>query len=465
MAYCQAGFVDYYAILEVSRDAKPCDIKRSYRCLAIKHHPDRVRGGAEKKAAATLAFQRIAEAFQTLGDCDKRRVYDAKYDVAMRQRTSATQPPLSEGLYRARATGQCMGYFQDPFEVFDQFFKGCSKPFACYPDDQAPSAGIDPCDYVFSKARLAAPVCPPTAARPGDSACENVRREEAEYRGRVNQLRRMQAGAHASDSLARPVNETRPVDVKRRCRSWEETEIAEGGTATGGPCSKKPCPSACAVQKIRNLASSFTNAFRYRLRSSFDANDMTESLLKTPPEGDSESLPEAVAIEDTDPEAPPEAAETRVASAVAGCAGTASAVGAIGFDGSGACKTGEEMCGKPLCKLPTRGKGRCLISCGTVKMSPSNVKSKASGEARREGVSPDSSDEECPVAAFFSDIMGRLTKSRSASSVSQADDSGGDLPKKIKTLEDEGFQRDLVIHALEKADGNVDNARKLLMDY
>jgi len=62
--------MDFYETLEVPKDALDDDIKRSYRKLSMKHHPD--RGGDKKK------FQEINEAYQTLSDVNKKRVYDMK---------------------------------------------------------------------------------------------------------------------------------------------------------------------------------------------------------------------------------------------------------------------------------------------------------------------------------------------------------------------------------------------------
>jgi molecular chaperone DnaJ len=61
---------DYYKILGVSRDASKEEIKKAYRKLAHKYHPDK-KGGNEKK------FKEINEAYQVLSDDRKRRQYDA----------------------------------------------------------------------------------------------------------------------------------------------------------------------------------------------------------------------------------------------------------------------------------------------------------------------------------------------------------------------------------------------------
>jgi DnaJ-class molecular chaperone len=62
---------DYYAILGLAKDATEEEIKSAYRKLAMKYHPDR-EGGDESK------FKDINEAYETLSDSAKRRVYDAK---------------------------------------------------------------------------------------------------------------------------------------------------------------------------------------------------------------------------------------------------------------------------------------------------------------------------------------------------------------------------------------------------
>jgi molecular chaperone DnaJ len=62
----------YYEILGVSRDASGEVIKKSYRKLAMKYHPDRNPGDAEAEAC----FKEAAEAYEVLSDEQKRRIYD-----------------------------------------------------------------------------------------------------------------------------------------------------------------------------------------------------------------------------------------------------------------------------------------------------------------------------------------------------------------------------------------------------
>ncbi len=64
-------YVDYYQILGVSRDAEKSDIKKAYRKLARKYHPD-----VNQAATAEDKFKEINEAYEVLKDADKRQAYD-----------------------------------------------------------------------------------------------------------------------------------------------------------------------------------------------------------------------------------------------------------------------------------------------------------------------------------------------------------------------------------------------------
>src|SRR6195952_4790894 len=63
---------DYYEVLGVKRDAAPEDVKKAYRQLALKNHPDKNPGDAE----AEKRFKEGAEAYEVLSDQAKRQRYD-----------------------------------------------------------------------------------------------------------------------------------------------------------------------------------------------------------------------------------------------------------------------------------------------------------------------------------------------------------------------------------------------------
>ena len=63
---------DYYAVLGVSASATQDEIKKQYRKLAAKHHPDKNQN--DPKAADR--FKEISEAYQVIGDDEKRKQYD-----------------------------------------------------------------------------------------------------------------------------------------------------------------------------------------------------------------------------------------------------------------------------------------------------------------------------------------------------------------------------------------------------
>ena len=65
-------FRDYYEVLGVTRDASQDEIRKAFRKLARKHHPD----VAENKATAEEKFKEINEAYEVLGDPEKRKKYD-----------------------------------------------------------------------------------------------------------------------------------------------------------------------------------------------------------------------------------------------------------------------------------------------------------------------------------------------------------------------------------------------------
>lgn len=78
--------MDYYKVLGVSEQAEEAQIKQAYRKLAKKYHPDLNPNNPE----AEEKFKNIVEAYETLGDADKRKEYDLKRKNAGAGRSSGS---------------------------------------------------------------------------------------------------------------------------------------------------------------------------------------------------------------------------------------------------------------------------------------------------------------------------------------------------------------------------------------
>lgn len=78
---------DYYAILGVNPVVPQPDIKRAYRKLAVRYHPDK-----NPDPAAEQLFKEINEAYNVLGDPEKRRLYDLRLSNPFREILQETQP-------------------------------------------------------------------------------------------------------------------------------------------------------------------------------------------------------------------------------------------------------------------------------------------------------------------------------------------------------------------------------------
>ena len=103
---------DYYEILGVAKNASEDDIKKAYRKLAMKHHPDRNQGDAAKKAEE--AFKEVKEAYEILSDAHKRAAYD-QYGHA------GVDPNMRGGMGGAEGFG---GFAEAFGDIFGDMFGG-----------------------------------------------------------------------------------------------------------------------------------------------------------------------------------------------------------------------------------------------------------------------------------------------------------------------------------------------------
>ena len=92
MAAFQGG-PSHYAILGLDRDFTPQQLKKRYRALAMRWHPDRNRG---QEALATEQFKHVQAAFEVLADATLRRAYDAELAMS-RARGACAQTPRGRG--------------------------------------------------------------------------------------------------------------------------------------------------------------------------------------------------------------------------------------------------------------------------------------------------------------------------------------------------------------------------------
>lgn len=68
-------FIDYYSVLEISFGATDTELKKAYRELSMRYHPDRNKDNP----TATLKQQEINEAYYILGNSEKKKAYDKEY--------------------------------------------------------------------------------------------------------------------------------------------------------------------------------------------------------------------------------------------------------------------------------------------------------------------------------------------------------------------------------------------------
>lgn len=112
---------DYYRILGIKKNATDDDIKKSYRNLALKYHPDK-----NKSPDAEEKFKEIAEAYEVLSDKRKRDIYDMYGEEGLKG-------GVPGGAGHEERSGFTYEFHGDPRATFAQFF-GSTNPFQAFFD-------------------------------------------------------------------------------------------------------------------------------------------------------------------------------------------------------------------------------------------------------------------------------------------------------------------------------------------
>lgn len=115
--------IDYYEILQVAKNSSDVDIKKSYRKLAMKWHPDK---NPENPDEASAKFQLIGEAYDVLSDPEKRAIYDAFGYEGLR-----------DGVPGENGETTAYSYKRNAAEIFESFF-GTKNPFATFGFEATP---------------------------------------------------------------------------------------------------------------------------------------------------------------------------------------------------------------------------------------------------------------------------------------------------------------------------------------
>ena len=124
---------DYYALLGVAKDADDAALKKAYRKMAMRWHPDKNKGSAE----AEKKFKDISEAYDVLSDSNKRAIYDKYGEEGLK---AGFQPGTPEGAPDGGGFGGPGGFSaaqpgmggrtrytfsnDDATRIFEQFFGG-----------------------------------------------------------------------------------------------------------------------------------------------------------------------------------------------------------------------------------------------------------------------------------------------------------------------------------------------------
>lgn len=179
-----AGKRDYYEVLGVNKNATDDELKKAYRKLAKKYHPD---ANPDNKAEAEAKFKEVNEAYETLSDPQKRRMYDQFGPDGPQGFNGGAGGPFGggNGYYSYTSSGfDGFGDFGDLGDIFSSFFGGGFGGRSTNKKQNGPRKGADlnlHIDITFEQAFLGVEkeiaitrnetcnICHGSGAKPGTS--------------------------------------------------------------------------------------------------------------------------------------------------------------------------------------------------------------------------------------------------------------------------------------------------------
>src|SRR5258707_4189729 len=170
-------FRDYYKTLGVPRSASEADIKSAYRKLARKHHPD----VNPNNKGAEVKFKEINEAYQVIGDPEKRKKYDelgADWERGASQEEMMRRYAREQSAAGAGARGGSANFgggadFGDFSDFFGQFFGGGGRRG---PDRSRSGSSRGFCNFDFVNEPTRAPDLRPGAKITATEAIKAARK-------------------------------------------------------------------------------------------------------------------------------------------------------------------------------------------------------------------------------------------------------------------------------------------------
>ncbi|XAR68813.1 hypothetical protein NMG60_11000184 [Bertholletia excelsa] len=228
--------VDYYKVLQVDRNAKDDDLKKAYRKLAMKWHPDK---NPNNKKEAEAKFKQISEAYDVLSDPQKRAVYDQYGEEGLKGQA----PPTGAGGFAGASDGGGPTMFRfnprSADDIFSEFF-GFSSPFGGMGDmggSRASASGFPRGmfgDDIFSQFRGAAGEGSGTMPRKGPAIERTLPCSlEDLYKGTT---KKMKISREVTDASGRPttVEEILTIEIKPGWKKGTKITFPEKGNEQRG---------------------------------------------------------------------------------------------------------------------------------------------------------------------------------------------------------------------------------------